>query len=157
MAFYLQIPGIKGSATDSQHKEWIGFHALHFNTFTSVHVSPGQVHNRSSSKPSISHFVLSKLADNASPKLLEANLGGKVFSKVVIHVCQGAQKPVIEYTLSNVVVCHYDIQASVSVSSTHERLVEQFSLNAIEIEMRYFPQNGTPISTSYDQETAQLG
>lgn len=156
MAFYLQIPGIKGSVTDSQHKDWIAIHDVHFNTGNYVSVKPGHVNDRYTGIPSLSDFVLSKLADISSPKLLEASLGGKVFDKVVIHFCNNDQKPYIEYTLHKAVVNNYEINASNSLAVSHTHLKELFSLNAVKIEMRYLPAQGTPMSTAYDQETAQL-
>ena len=84
MAFYLQIPGIKGSTTDSQHKDWISVHDINFHAANNASVKVGHVTDRISHIPSVSNFILSKLADVASPKLLEASLSGKVFNKVII-------------------------------------------------------------------------
>lgn len=156
MAFYLQIPGIKGSATDSQHKDWIGIQDLHFQTSTYVHVTPGQVSERFSSKPSLSDFVLTKKTDISSPKLFGANVGGKVFDKVLIHVCNSDQTPMIEYTLSKVIVSSYDIAGKTSEIGSHTQIQEVITLNAVKIEMRFLPQNGTPVSVGYDQEKAAL-
>lgn len=157
MAFYLQIPGIKGSVTDSQHKDWIAIHDINFNTANHVSVKPGHVDDRYAGIPSLSDFVLSKLADVSSPKLLEASLGGKVFDKVMIHVCNNDKKPYIEYTLHKAIVSNYEIDAANSHSISATKLEEYFSLNATKIEMRYLPANGTPMSAAYDQETATLG
>lgn len=156
MAFYLQIPGIKGSVTDSQHKEWIAIHNVSFNTASYVSVKPGHVNDRSGSIPSVSDFVLTKLADISSPKLLGANLGGKVFDKVIIHACNNDQKPYIEYTLHKAMVSTYDVEGKNSEVGAHTRIQETITLNATKIEMRYLPANGTPVSIGYDLETVEL-
>jgi type VI secretion system Hcp family effector len=152
MAFYLQIPSITGSVTDSQHKGWIGVHDIHFHTANHASVKPGHTSDRITSIPAVSNFVLSKLTDVASPKILEASLSGKVFDKVVIHVCNTDEKPYIEYTLHKAIVSQYDMNATDSDTASHSHLQEMFSLNATKIEMRYMPQGGAPLSTAYDQE-----
>jgi len=156
MAFYLQIPGVKGAVTDSQHKGWIAVHDINFNAANHASVKPGHVTDRITSIPVVSNFVMSKLADVSSPKLLEASLGGKVFDKVVIHVCNSDSKPYVEYTLHKAIVGQYDMNGSDSAATANTHLKETFSLNATKVEMRYLPANGTPLSTAYDQELAQL-
>ena len=157
MAFYVKLPGVTGSATDSQHKDWIGVHDINFHAANHASVKVGHVSDRVTNIPTVSNFVLSKLADVASPKLLEASLSGKVFDKVVIHVCNSDAKPYVQYTLHKAIVSQYDMNAADSDAGSHSHLQEVFALNATKIEMRYLPHNGTPLSTAYDQELAQMG
>jgi len=156
MAFYLQIPGINGAVTDSQHKGWIAVHNINFDTSNHASVTPGHADDRYTAIPSLSDFIFTKLADVSSPKLLSASLGGKVYDKVVIHVCNNDAKPFIEYTLNKAIISHYDVNASDSQQGANTRIKETFAINATKVEMRYVPKGGTPLSTSYDQETVTL-
>lgn len=155
MAFYLQIPNIKGSVTDSQHKNWIGIHHLNFVVDNSAFVRPGCVHDRISTIPHISDFTMTKNVDIASPKILEASLGGKVFDKVVVHVCNTDQKPYIEYTLHKAIIRSYDVEGDDSDTQSHSQIKEVFTINAVKIEMRYMPAGSTPLSAGYDLEKVQ--
>ena len=112
--------------------------------------------NRFGSIPDISDFTFTKLVDIASPKLLEASLGGKVYDKVVMHECNSDSKSYIEYTLHKAIVSGYDVEGVSDENSAHTRLQETFKINAVKIEMRYLPQNSTPVSTGYDLEKAAL-
>jgi type VI secretion system secreted protein Hcp len=156
MAFYLQIPGIKGAATDSQHKDWIAVHNVNFQVDQKVSVRPGHVDNRFGSIPAISDFTFTKLADVASPKVLEASLGGMVYDKVVMHVCDSDSKSYIEYTLHKAIVSGYDLEGVDAVDGAHTRLQETFTINAVKIEMRYLVKNGAAMSAGYDLEKAAL-
>jgi type VI secretion system secreted protein Hcp len=151
MAFYLQIPGDEGAVTDSQHKGWIGIHDINFHTANNASVKPGHVSDRNTGIPAISNFVLTKLIDASSPKILEASLSGKVFDKVVVHICNSDAKPFVEYTLHKAIVSQYDMDASNAQNISQSNLHETFSLNATKIEMRYMPEGSAPMSTAYDQ------
>lgn len=152
MAFYLQIPGVKGAVTDSQHKEWIALHNVNFQVENHVTVKPGNAADRCGSVPSISDFTFTKLADVSSPKILESSLCAKVYDKVVMHVCNNDQKPYIELTLYKAIISNYDLEGIDAEEGVFTRLQETFNINAVKVEMRYIPHNATAISTGYDLE-----
>jgi len=156
MAFYLQISGIKGAASDSKHKDWITVHNVNFQVDQAVSVRPGHVDDRYGSIPEISDFTFTKLADISSPKILEASLGGKVYDKVVMHVCNSESDSYIEYTLHKAIISGYDLEGANAEDGSHTRLQETFNINAIKLEMRYMPKSGAPVSTGYDLEKAAL-
>jgi len=155
MAFYLQIPGINGAVTDSQHKNWIGVHSINFKVDNHASTTPGSADDRIGAIPYISDFTLTKLVDIASPKLLEASLGGKVFDKVVIHVCNTDKKPYVEYTLHKAIIGAYDLEGKDSAARAHSLLREVFTINAVKLEMRHISGN-TALSTGYDLEKVAM-
>lgn len=108
---YLQIEGIKGESADSGHQGWIELTSVYWG------VTQPTVANKSSSGHTAGHcehriLSLSKLADVASPILIQHCSMGKTIPKAKIEFMRadGDGKPVKYYQveLENVMVSHMD-------------------------------------------------
>ena len=81
---YLQIDGIKGESTDSEHKDWI--EVVSFSHSISQPASANATAGGGTSgRCKHEDFVITKYVDLASPKLYEACSSGKHIKKVVIE------------------------------------------------------------------------
>lgn len=157
MAIYMQIEGINGNVTAEGHAQWIELNSMNFAVGRGI-ASPvsGRESNREASVASIGEIQISKLMDETSPLFfVEACIG--VAKKVSIHLCRTGDKiqSFMEYTLSNVLISSYSVQAS-GEGDPYESL----SLNFDKIEMKYIPYDdhhkpGSPIPAGYDLVKAQ--
>ena len=160
MAFYLQIPSIKGSVTDSKHKGWIKVDSLDLCNERSIHVEPGSGANREYSTPRISDLILAKELDASSPYLFQKSLTGSTLGKIVIQACNisNNKQVYLEYTLHDALISHYHI-SGVSPDD-HDSCKEMVHLNFTKVQMKYIPQgaNGkssSPLISGYDIGEAQ--
>jgi len=82
---YLQIDGIKGESTDQKHRDWIEvnnvLYAIHQPRAETVSTAGGLTSGRADLYPITFH----KLADLASPVLLQTCAAGKTLSKAVFE------------------------------------------------------------------------
>jgi type VI secretion system secreted protein Hcp len=88
MPIYMKIDGITGSATEQNHTGWIEVHSKQYGVGRSITgTGPGATKGREGGVPSISEFVMSKPACDASHDLMrESMLGTVPGKKVEIHV-----------------------------------------------------------------------
>jgi len=82
---YLQIDGIKGESADQKHKEWIEvsnvLYAIHQPKAEAVSTAGGMTSGRADLYP----ITFEKLADLASPVLLQTCAAGKTLPKAVFE------------------------------------------------------------------------
>jgi type VI secretion system secreted protein Hcp len=113
---YLQIDGIKGESQDSGHQGWIEVSSAHWGVIQprSASVSTGGGHTAERCE----HLALSlsKLADLASPVLMQTCSMGKTIPKAKLEFMRadGAGKPVkyYEVELENVMIASVEQQVS---------------------------------------------
>lgn len=155
MAIYLQIKNIKGNVTESAHKDWIECSSLQFGIGRAISTTVGAAKNRESSMPSISEISVTKMMDDASPKLFEQACVGDG-DQYVIHLTKTGEGAEIytEYTLEDCMISGY------SVSSGGDRPSESISLSFTKLIMKYTPyddknKKGTPVSAGYDLTTGK--
>jgi type VI secretion system secreted protein Hcp len=155
MAFYLQIPNIKGSVTDSKYKGWIKVDSLDLCNERSIHVKVGSSSDREYSMPKISDMTLTKELDASSPYLYQNSLVGDSLGKIVIQACNVSKDNhvYLEYTLYDAMISHYDICGA--SPNDHDDLKETIQLNFTKVQMKYVSQDaggrsGSPIVTGYD-------
>jgi type VI secretion system secreted protein Hcp len=109
---YLQIEGIKGESADSAHQGWIELTSAHWGVTqprsSSVSTSGGHTAGHSDHRT----LTLSKLADLASPTLMQHCAMGKTIPKAKLEFMRadGNGKPVKYYQveLENVMLSHMD-------------------------------------------------
>lgn len=163
----MKIDGIDGDVTTKGYEKWVEIEAVNFGVNRSISTSTGKTADRENTKTAVSEINVVKLADKTSPLIFMEACQGKAKKDIKIHVCQTGDKvsPYIEYTLSNVLVSNYAIDANGvnqnagaahGVSSVPK---EKLSFNFDKIEMKYTPYNekndpGTPVTTAYDLTTA---
>lgn len=153
MAIYLQIDGITGNVTESNHKGWIEISFFNFECTRAVASrNPGHTENREASTVSISEITISKEMDEASPKLFTLACVG-TGKTVKIEFCRTGAMPLVfaSYELSNVLISEYNVEESGGEDGPSESL----SLNFDKIVYKYTPYKddgtaGTPLSVTYD-------
>lgn len=76
---YIQIPGIKGMATDAKHKDWVEISSIHHLTSRNINPSSSPNQQLTKSQVLIEAIRVQKEADASSPLLVAANCEGKTF------------------------------------------------------------------------------
>lgn len=160
MAIYMKVDGIEGHVSAKGYDRWVELDSLDFGVNRSLQTKPGNVFDRESTKPSVTEIAISKLMDKTSPHIFLEACIGRAKSKVEIHICQTGERiiPYMEYTLHNVLISHYGVQAIAKDGATVSE--EHVSFNFDKIEMKYTPYDEkhnpqSPIPAGYDLKAAQ--
>lgn len=167
MAMYMKLDGIDGDVTTKGYEKWVEIEEINFGVNRSISTATGKTVDRENTKTAVSEIQVIKLADKTSPLVFMEACQGKARKDLKIHICQTGDKvsPYIEYTLNNVLVSHYAIEAKdVNQHANAMQGVsavprEKLSFNFDKIEMKYTPYNekndpDTPVTTAYDLTTA---
>ena len=128
MPIYMDFEGIKGDATDKDHKKWIVVDSCQWGVGRGISTPTGAAAKRESSNPSVAEVVITKPLDVASGKLFGESLVGVAGKKVKFHFAATDGKIFLEIALENVLVSSY------SLSSGGDRPSESWSLNFTKIE-----------------------
>jgi type VI secretion system secreted protein Hcp len=155
-----QVKNIDGDVTSKGHEKWILLDSFDLGIARNVITKVGNVQDREHGIPKISDFIITKNLDKASPYLFEQSLVGTSLGDVKIDACgasDGSDK-YLQYTFSDVIVSHYDING-ISSEDSNDKPVETLRLNFTKVEMKYIPRNSkneplSPVSTGYDIEKA---
>lgn len=110
---YLKLGNIEGSVTAKGHEGWLQIATLSFGTERNVSMETGNLSNRESSRPTLSHIALTRMADKSMPALLQASLKGSAGMDATIafvHTGKTMQE-FITYKLRNVIVSGYALNA----------------------------------------------
>lgn len=147
---YLQIEGIKGKSEDQKHKGWIEvnnvLYAVHQPRASVVSTAGGHTTGRADLYP----ITFQKLADIASPLLLQTCATGKAISKAAFEFMRadGAGNPIpyFRIELENVMI------ASITPDSGDDGIInERVQLTFAKIKWKYVRQSirgGTEGNTS---------
>ena len=107
---YLQIDGINGESRDDRHRNWIECTEVHWGLSQpqSCTASTGGGHTAERCEHSEINFI--KLADLASPILMQSCSTGKTIAKARLEFMRadglGERIKYFEINLENVLVCH---------------------------------------------------
>ena len=109
---YLQIDGIKGESNDSTHQGWIEISSAQWSV-TQPAMDPGSgTGGRTSGRSEYRTMALSKLADLASPALMQHCANGKTIPKAKLEFMRadgdGARVRYYEVELENVLIANMD-------------------------------------------------
>ena len=112
MAVFIQIPGMKGSSTDSKHKGDEGWFTVeNFNIgvmqSTTAMVAGKGSQNETESHPHFQDISFMKKVDAATPQLAGACAAAKSFAKVIVEfVAQGnnSSDVYLKYTLEHALI-----------------------------------------------------
>ncbi len=114
---YLQIEGMPGESTDSQHKNWIELHKFEIS---GKQQQSGQSMSQggalSAGRSVLEPFTVFKLVDKSSPKIFDACLKGTHIPKLTLSVSRqmggssGATE-FIKYEITNVMVLSFHQEA----------------------------------------------
>nr|WP_315202698.1 type VI secretion system tube protein Hcp [uncultured Albidiferax sp.] len=78
---YLQIDGIKGESTDDKHKDWIECLSVNFGVLQPKSATASTGGGHTAERCEHKEIVLTKLADLATPLLLQNSSSGKTIAK----------------------------------------------------------------------------
>jgi type VI secretion system secreted protein Hcp len=156
MAVYLNIPGVKGGATEKNHEGWLKVDSLQFGVGRAISSPVGASSSREASQPTVSEITVSKPMDNSSIELFGWSVS-KFDSKTlkIDIVSAGRDDPFTQYELENAVISGY------SVSAPGEGMpMESISFNFTKIQEKFMPvgadqKAGTPVVKGYDLALAK--
>jgi type VI secretion system secreted protein Hcp len=144
MGIYMDFDGIKGEATQEDHKQWIDILSLSWGAGRSVSTTAGSASNREASEPHLSDVQIVKLFDDSSTDLFvnacTGNEGKTV--KIELTTTGSPSKTYCTYTLSNALISSY------SVSSSGDRPTESVGISFTKLEFKFTP---------YDDKNKPLG
>ena len=105
MTMYLQLDGLKGESTDSEHKDWIEVHS--FNHSITQMPTPGTA---VSAHCQHADYAITKPVDMTSPKLYEMCSSGKHIRSATLQMMRpmpdGTRAKCMEVKLEDVVISH---------------------------------------------------
>ena len=144
--FFLKLDDIKGESQDDKHKGEIDLVGFSFGA-----IQPGAAGSIGSGsgagKVSFSHFVLTKLMDSASPKLMLACASGQHFKEATL-TCAKAGGSKVEYLkikLEQVLISGYETSGGTAepeeMSGKYTLPVDVIKLNYAKIQFNYVAQN----------------
>lgn len=105
---YLQIDGIKGESTDGSHKDWIECKAVHWQVIQPKSATASTAGGHTAERCEHKDIVITKLADLASPLLLQNCSSGKTIPKAKLEFMRadgkGDRIKYFEIELENVLI-----------------------------------------------------
>ena len=136
---YLQIDGIKGESTDETHKDWIEVSSVNFGVLQPRSATASSAGGHTSERCEHEDIVFSKLADLATPLLLEQCSMGKTIPKAKIDFMRadsdGKRVTYFNIELENVLI------SSVSPSVVEGNILkENLSLKYSQVKWKYVQQ-----------------
>jgi len=105
---YLQIDGIKGESADSVHKDWIECKSVQWEVLQPKSATASSAGGHTAERTEHKDIVISKLADLATPLLLQTCSSGKTIPKAKFEFLradgQGERIKYFEIELENVLI-----------------------------------------------------
>jgi len=156
MGIYMDFDGIKGEATDQDHRKWIDVLSLSWGAGRANGAVLGSAQNSADSQPRLSDMTVVKLYDASTPQLwTEASTGnqGKTV-RIDLTTTGSPSKIFCTYSLENALISSYSVQ------TLGDRPTENISISFTKLEFKFTPYDdknkaGTPTTVSYDIETTK--
>ena len=105
---YLQIDGIKGESADSTHKDWIEVKSVNWEVLQPKSATASTGGGHTAERTEHKDIVVTKLADLATPLLLQTCSSGKTIPKAKLEFLradgQGERIKYFEIELENVLI-----------------------------------------------------
>lgn len=136
---YLQIEGIKGESQDSAHQGWIEVNSAQWGVVQPVDANGSATGGRTTGRSEYRTLAISKLADLASPSLMQYCSSGKTIPKVKMELMRadgdGKRVRYYEVEMENVLITNME-------QSVHEGslLRDQFGLQFSKVKYKYTQQ-----------------
>jgi type VI secretion system secreted protein Hcp len=136
---YLQIEGIKGESSDSSHKDWIECKSVNWEVLQPKSATASTGGGHTAERTEHKDIVINKLADLATPLLLQNCSSGKTLPKAKIEFLRadgkGERIKYFEIELENVLI------SSVAPSVTSgDILGEHLALKYSKVKWKYTQQ-----------------
>jgi type VI secretion system secreted protein Hcp len=106
---YMQIDGLKGESTDSEHKDWIELLSFNHSISQPASASASTAGGGTTGRSQHSDYSITKYVDLASPKLYEFASSGKHIKNVTIEMLRASGDKRVKYMLvvmEQVVISH---------------------------------------------------
>jgi type VI secretion system secreted protein Hcp len=106
---YMQIDGLKGESTDSEHKDWIEILSFNHSITQPASATANSAGGGTTGRSQHQDYSISKFIDLASPKLYEMASSGKHIKKVTIEMLRASGDKRVKYMVVNleeVVISH---------------------------------------------------
>ncbi|NHZ43718.1 MULTISPECIES: Hcp family type VI secretion system effector [Massilia] len=136
---YLQLDGIKGESTDSSHKDWIECQSVSWEVLQPKSATASTGGGHTAERTEHRDIVIAKLADLATPLLLQNCSSGKTLGKAKIEFLradgQGDRIKYFEIDLDNVI-----ISSVAPTVSQGDILTESLSLKYSKVKWKYTQQ-----------------
>jgi type VI secretion system secreted protein Hcp len=144
MGIYMDFDGIKGEATQQDHKKWIDVLSLSWGAGRAVSTTTGSTSNREASEPHLSDVSIVKLFDESSTALFVNSCTGNEGKTVKIDLTTtgSPSNTYCTYTLSNALISSYQ------VSTSGDRPTESVSISFTKLEFKFTP---------YDDKNKPMG
>lgn len=127
---YLQLDGIKGESADAEHMGWIEITSIHLGVLQPKSATSSTAGGHTAERCEHRTITITKLADLASPILMQTSSSGKTLTKGKIEFMRadsdGKRVKYYEVELENVLVGHVD-QQLVPGDILHETVGLKFS------------------------------
>lgn len=108
--YYLQLDGIKGESSDSNHEGWIECNSITWSISQPKSATASTGGGHTAERAELSEINISKLVDLSSPILAQTCACGKTISKAKLEMqrADGAGEPIkyFELELENVLIGH---------------------------------------------------
>lgn len=143
MGLYVQVDGIEGESTDSNHQKWILADSASLPVFRSI-PSGAVDQQRTKGETQLGDISIVRQLDKSSPKLFEAVAAGKFNKKVTMEFTTqtgGKNETYLKLVCENVIFSGYSVSGN---SSGDPMPSEQVSMNCTKITYTY---------TEYDNKT----
>lgn len=136
---YLQIDGIKGESTDTEHKGWIECESVNWAVSQPKSATASTGGGHTAERCEMTDISFTKIADMASPVLLQTCAGGRTIPKAKFEFLradgQGERIKYYEIELENVLIAL--VAPSVSGGTT---MAEGVSLKFSKVRWKYTQQ-----------------
>ncbi|POD54887.1 type VI secretion system tube protein Hcp [Pseudomonas syringae] len=155
---YLWIDGISGESTDSDCKNWIEINTFCLSASQSVSRTASSAGGATVARVYLSDFSIVKLADSATPKILEACCAGRHIKQMKLYVRRagGDKQKYLEYVFDEVIISGV-VSGNLFERSPSNFPEEVVRFNYAKISMQYSQQSRTTgliigqISGGWDQ------
>lgn len=106
---FLQIDGIKGESTDSEHKDWIELLSFNHSISQAASATANSAGGGTTGRCQHQDYSITKYVDLASPKLYELASSGKHIKDVTIEMLRASGDKRVKYMvvkMEQVVISH---------------------------------------------------
>ena len=139
---YLQIDTIKGESTDSAHKDWIECKSVNWEVVQPKSATASTGGGHTAERCEHHDIILTKMADLATPLLLQNCSSGKTFPKAKFEFMRadnkGERVKYFEIDLINVL-----ISGVAPIVAEGDILLEKISLKYSQVKWKYIQQKVT--------------
>lgn len=139
MSIFMQIAGLTGESSDSNHKGWMDVENVQWGVDRQITSSSSTMNDRESSNAVISDLLITRHMDSVTPSVFIEAVCGKG-KDITIHMTKtgsGTGADVyMEYKLKNALISGYHVSGD---AQDTDRPVENLTISFIDVEVKYTP------------------